>query len=213
MLEGSANTGQTNPPSSNQMGIEFMIFERLNLPSSGLSEDSISTLMAARKPNTLQRYFTVWDQFSKWCKENKTDPLDTSEVSVVEFLQKGVELKLSISTLKSHVTAISHFSKVSWAHKPLVKRFFLGLKKTSPVNRTQVPPWALCLVLDALTCEPFQPIETIPIKTLNLKMRFLLAITTARRVGELQALSGTEGKLTFIQDRVVQGCFSPKANN
>lgn len=50
--------------------------------------------------------------------------------------------------------------------------------------------WDLSLVLQALTGEPFEPMESCAVKLLTLKaFFFFVAITTARRVSELEALS------------------------
>ncbi|XP_070587021.1 vomeronasal type-2 receptor 26-like [Erythrolamprus reginae] len=49
----------------------------------------------------------------------------------------------------------------------------------------QFPNWDLALVLLALTRDPFEPAESISIKNLTLKVSFLVAITSARRISEL----------------------------
>lgn len=42
---------------------------------------------------------------------------------------------------------------------------------------------------EGLSEAPFEPIETVPEKCLRVKTVFLLAITSLKRVGDLQALS------------------------
>ena len=51
------------------------------------------------------------------------------------------------------------------------------------------PPWDLVLVLGALVSPPYEPLEQAELKALSLKTLFLLALSSARRVGELHALS------------------------
>jgi len=53
----------------------------------------------------------------------------------------------------------------------------------------KVPDWDLALVLDVLRKEPFEPLETISLKFLTLKMTFLLAFASGRRRGEIHALT------------------------
>ena len=51
------------------------------------------------------------------------------------------------------------------------------------------PQWDLPLVLEALVTEPFEPLELSSLKALSLKTALLLALTSARGVSELAALS------------------------
>lgn len=50
-------------------------------------------------------------------------------------------------------------------------------------------PWDLDVVLEGLCSPLFEPLEQAEIKWLSIKTGFLLAITSAQRVGELHALS------------------------
>src|SRR4029434_4714320 len=52
-----------------------------------------------------------------------------------------------------------------------------------------IPSWDLLVVLRALTGPPFEPLETVDIKSVSLKTALLLALTSAKRVGDMQALS------------------------
>ena len=58
-----------------------------------------------------------------------------------------------------------------------------------PVSRA--PSWDLLHVLASLRGAPFEPLDTVSLRDLTRKMLFLLALATARRVGELQSLSST----------------------
>ena len=57
-------------------------------------------------------------------------------------------------------------------------------------------------MLEALSIHPFEPIEEVSLKFLTLKLTFLLAITSARRVGDLLALSMKEPFLRVQPDRI-----------
>ncbi len=72
---------------------------------------------------------------------------------------------------------------------PLVTCFLRGALKLRPPVRSRIPPWDLAMVLDALCRHPFEPIEEISDRHLTLKTVFLLAISSLKRVGDLQALS------------------------
>ena len=59
------------------------------------------------------------------------------------------------------------------------------------VSRPQIttPNWNLDVVLRTLTLPPFEPLRSASFRDLTKKTIFLLALATAKRVGELQALS------------------------
>ncbi|KAK0134724.1 hypothetical protein N1851_029612 [Merluccius polli] len=56
------------------------------------------------------------------------------------------------------------------------------------------------VVLSALRHKPFEPLETVGLQWLSLKTAFLLAIVTAKRIGELHALSVHEECCRFLPD-------------
>ena len=58
-----------------------------------------------------------------------------------------------------------------------------------PVVHASSPQWDLPLVLEAVVTEPFEPLELSSLKVLSLKTALLLALTSARGVSELAALS------------------------
>ncbi|XP_041437519.1 uncharacterized protein LOC108707890 isoform X1 [Xenopus laevis] len=214
-----SNSSNCSPPGNGvtseprPLGLSSLETERLKLNRLGLSDSTVSTILASKKKSTHLKYARTWEVFIDWCKARGHDPLRISEVTIIEFLQAGVERNLSISTLKGQVTAISAHTDFHWASGILLKRFFQGLKKLCPIIRSEVPPWDLSLVLKALMEHTFEPLEEASLKNLCLKTVFLLAITSARRVGELQALSIKSSKLSFFPDKVVlrtEDRFIPK---
>ena len=75
--------------------------------------------------------------------------------------------------------------------------------------------WDLLVVLRALTGPPFEPLETVDIKFVSLKTALLLALTSAKRVGDMQALSVSPSCIQFsiAGDRVVMrpnAAYTPK---
>ena len=57
------------------------------------------------------------------------------------------------------------------------------------------PAWDLSSVLRFLNSSAFEPLSRAPLRALTQKVLFLLALTTAKRVGELQSLSSV---VTFV---------------
>ncbi|XP_018425159.1 PREDICTED: nucleolar protein 6 [Nanorana parkeri] len=120
---------------------------------------------------------------------------------------------LAVSTLRVQISALSVFFQVSLARDQLVARFFKALERLRPVVVRSVPQWNLSTVLQVLTAAPFEPLDEVSLRNLTLKTVFLVAITSARRVSELQALSIKEPFLSIFEDRVVlrtDPAFLPK---
>ena len=57
-----------------------------------------------------------------------------------------------------------------------------------PLSSSRVPPWDLSCVLSFLQGAPFEPLSSCSLRDLSCKVLFLVALATACRVGELQAL-------------------------
>ena len=83
-----------------------------------------------------------------------------------------------------------------WKH-PLVKQFMKGVRREHKIHRSLVPSWDLTLVLKALTTPPFEPLESVSLKHLTLKVALLIALTTAKRVSDLHALSTSPDCMRF----------------
>ncbi len=60
-----------------------------------------------------------------------------------------------------------------------------------------VPCWDLSVFLEGLVAAPFEPLESAPEHLLTLKVILLLALTSLKRVGDLQALSVSEMCMDF----------------
>ena len=58
-----------------------------------------------------------------------------------------------------------------------------------PLSSSRVPPWDLLRVLHFLRGLPFEPLSSSSLRDLMQKVLFLVSLATARRVGELQAVS------------------------
>ncbi|XP_068103097.1 uncharacterized protein [Hyperolius riggenbachi] len=170
------------------------------LKSKGFSDGLSETLIQSRKKVTRVIYQKAWRVYNSWCLERSMNV--HSSTSVLEFLQAGFEKGLSISTLKVQTAAISVFLQRRLAQEEFILRFFQAIKRLRPVLVPRTPSWDLNIVLQAMCGPPFEPIDQVSEKLLSLKMAFLLAITSARRVGELQALSIKPPYCIISEDKV-----------
>ena len=75
-----------------------------------------------------------------------------------------------------------------------------------PLPSSRLPTWDLLLVLRFLRGPPFEPLSSCSLRGLTQKVLFLVSLATARRVGELQAvsrdlsLSGSDLYLSYLPE-------------
>ena len=79
------------------------------------------------------------------------------------------------------------FSELS-SH-PVLHDLLRSFRIEHPLPSSRFPPWDLLRVLSLLRCSPFEPLDSCSLRDLTRKTLFLLSLATARRVGELQAVS------------------------
>lgn len=116
--------------------------------------------------------------YVSWCHSENRDVKDI--VSILKFLQKGADKGLAVSTLKVQVAALGVYLERSISSETLVTRFFRALTRSRPAPAKHFPNWDLSVVLQALTKEPFEPLQEISLGNLTLKTLFLVAITSAK---------------------------------
>ncbi|XP_069610783.1 uncharacterized protein [Ranitomeya imitator] len=63
------------------------------------------------------------------------------------------------------------------------------IPRLRPTIHSSVPPWDLNLVLNELSKEPYEPLAQADLRVVTFKALFLVAITSARCVGEIQSFS------------------------
>ncbi|KAL0194815.1 hypothetical protein M9458_008387, partial [Cirrhinus mrigala] len=161
--------------------------EGAQLIASGLSTEVVETILQ-------KLYALKWKLFTSWCGERQQDQVNCPVGTVLEFLQARFSTGLSHSTLKVYMAAISAYHAplggMSVGKDLLVIRFLRGVLRLRPPVRPHVPTWDLAVVLEALCRPPFETIEEI-------LTALLLALTSLKWVGDLQALSVAPSHLEF----------------
>ncbi|XP_013914424.1 PREDICTED: uncharacterized protein LOC106543051, partial [Thamnophis sirtalis] len=183
------------------------------------SDQVIRTIQASRRPSTTRIYDATWAAFSQWCKTRDIEASSASIPQTLDFLQEGLDKGLAVSTQRRQVAALSTIlarsSSRSLSQHPQIKSFLKGAVNISPPAVHRYPSWDLPFVLKALTKAPFEPLRTTSLRHLTIKTAFLVAITSARRVSELAALSVRQDLCVVHPDRVIlrlDPSFTPKIN-
>ncbi len=168
---------------------------------SGLPPAVVETIIQARAPLTRQTYALKWSLFANWCSSRREDPRRCTIGVVLSFLQERLQHMLSHSTLKVYVAAIAaHHDAVdgrSLGKHDLIGRFLKGARRMNPSRSPLVPSWDLSIVLPRLQRGPFEPLDSVELKFLSLKTALLTALTSIKRVGDLQSFSVNEDCLVF----------------
>ena len=105
---------------------------------------------------------------------------------------------LSVSSLhgcRSVLSAVFRFHLPSLSSDPVIRDLLRSFRLSSAERVLRPPAWDLSRVLTYLVSPAFEPLSQASFRALMLETLFLLALATAKRVGELQALSSV---VTFV---------------
>jgi len=190
-------SGQTPASQSSRVCVSSMESQRADLLARGLSQEATETCLAATSDSTRQTYSAGWRDFDRWCGGQDIDPYTSTVHVIVNFLQACLQKGLAYNTVKSRASAIASehtfYRKKKGTFESLLRHqtvmeFFRGALIKNPPVKQLIPTWDLTTVLQALSRHPFEPIHSIDLKFLTWKTAFLVAICSANRVHELQAL-------------------------
>ena len=101
-------------------------------------------------------------------------------------------MKLSLSAIKGYRSMLSFVFKSRLpqiSSSPVIRDLLKSFHINRPIKRNEVLGWDVNKVLNALRSPPFEPLQECPLRKLTQKCIFLVALATAKRIGELQALS------------------------
>ncbi len=79
----------------------------------------------------------------------------------------------------------------------LIVRFLKCARRMNPSRSPLTPSWDLSIVLAGLQRGPFEPLDSVELKFLSAKTALQTALTSIKRVGDLQAFSVSEECLVF----------------
>ena len=131
--------------------------------------------------------------YRSWCASQGhfvSSPTITTIADFLLFLH--AEKHLSVLAIKGyHSTLVSVFKfRLSGLLESFILRNLIRLFEIGRPHRTVGPPsWDLAKFLTYLCGSTFEPLAAKPVHVATMKVFFLLALATAKRVGKLQALS------------------------
>lgn len=110
-----------------------------------------------------------------------------------------------MSLINVHLAAITSFHDqvdgIALFTHPTTKHFIMGIQNVYPNVCTSTIPWDLNLVLQG-SKPPFDPLVMCSFMYLSMKVSFLVAITSACRIGEIGALMAYPPYTVFFKDKV-----------
>ena len=178
--------------------------------SSAVAEQS----SLARRPSSRALYQHRWSIYRSWCHDHGHSVSRPTLAKVADFLYWLRFIKgLSVSSLRGYRSALSavfRFHLPSLSSDPVIRDLLRSFRLSSAERVLRPPAWDLSKVLQYLVTSAFEPLSRASFRALTLKTLFLLALATAKRVGELQALSslvtfvGADACLSYIPQFVAK---------
>ena len=160
---------------------------------SGFSGRAARVLSGVLRESSSRLYQSRWKIFCGWCRGRGVAPVNATVPVVVDFLihlrqDKG----LSVSAVKGYCSALNSVLALKGrdlaASREITTLLRSFARSVNPVE-LRPPAWDVSLVLQSLTGAPYEPLRTCEERFLAQKMLFLLALASAKRIGELHALS------------------------
>lgn len=124
---------------------------------------------------------------------------------VLEYIHELKKSSLSLNSIKVHLVAIIAFH-LKWGTRhclPIVKCFITGIQNIYANIHAPMTPWVLNLVLRTITKPPFEPLATYSLIHMSMKVSFLVAITSARCVGEIMTFMAYSPYTVFCKDKIM----------
>ena len=168
----------------------------------------------ARRPSSRANYQLKWAVYRSWCCSHGHSVSRPTLSKVAEFLCWLRSLRgLSVSSIKGYhfmLSAVFRFHLPTLSSHPVIRDLLRSFRLSSAERQLRPPAWDLSMVLRFLNSSAFEPLSEASLRALSQKTLFLLALATAKRVGELQALSsvvsyvGSDACLSYVPQFVAK---------
>ena len=160
---------------------------------SGFSGRAAGVLSGVLRESSSRLYQSRWKIFCGWCRGRGVAPVNATVPVVVDFLiHLSQDKGLSVSAVKGYCSALNSVLALKGRDLAASREITTLLRSFSrSVNPVELcpPAWDVSLVPQSLTGAPYEPLRTCEERFLAQKTLFLLALASAKRIGELHALS------------------------
>ena len=138
-------------------------------------------------------YQAKWAVFRSWCHRHGhsvSRPTVPNIASFLLYLRRSLSLSYSsIASYRSMLSGVFRFILPELSSHFVLRDLLRSFRLERPQSSSRVPPWDLSLVISFLWGAPFEPPSSCSLRDLTRKVLFLVALATARRVGEFHTLS------------------------
>ena len=181
------------PPKSAYASADCMATIKRFAIQAGFSPAVAGQLIFSRRLSMRLNYQARWGTYRKWCKDFHHRSSSPSIAKIADFLTYMFKSKgAALSTIKGYramLAAVFKFPLPEISTSPILKDLIRSFEISAPRPIFPPPPWDLDKVLKFLSGPPFEPLARASFLDKTKKALFLLAMATAKRVSELQALS------------------------
>ena len=159
----------------------------------GFSSGVASQVGLARQASSMTNYQLKCSTFRSWCRKKGHSISRPSVSKVADFLLwlhccRGLSFS-SIKGYRSMFSAVFRFQLPDLSSHPVLRDLLRSFRLAAPCRPLRPPAWDLAAVFTYLNSAVFEPLRLASLRNLTKKVLFLLALATAKRVGELQTLS------------------------
>ena len=195
MKEGSSQITPLSslPPEPVRASADCLSYLRRSARQAGFSDAVAGQLTHCRRRSTHVNYQAKWVVYCSWCHRHGHSVSRPTVAKVADFLlylRRFLSLSFSsIASYHSMLSGVFHFIVPELSSHFVLHDLLRSFHLERPLSSSRVPPWDLLVVLQFLRGPPFEPLDSASLRSLTQKVLFLVSLATARRVGELQAVS------------------------
>ena len=201
-------------PGSPQAGPSCLETVQRFTRAAGFTSAVAAQASLACRPSSRSNYLLKWLVYRSWCLSQGHSISRPSRSKVADFLWWHRSVRgLSVSSIKGYrsmLFVVFKFHLPALSSHPVLRDLLRSFRVSAPSYPMRPPSWDLSKVLRFLLSGAFEPLCDAPLRALSKKVLFLLALATAKRVGELQAFSrivsfvGSDACLSYVPEFVAK---------
>ena len=163
---------------------------RVQYEAAGVSGQATELLLAGWSKGTNTAYQSGWSRWTSWCSKREIDPLSCGVQPFLDFLsdlfREGLKYR-TINLIRSAVSMTHNpIESTQIGQHPLVSRLMRGVHNSRPPAPQYSATWDVSIVLRWI--KKLGKNEDLSLKDLSGKLALLMALVSANRTSELQAL-------------------------